>query len=290
MRPLFSLVNRHIRLYLADRSTVVFSLLGALIAVGLVLVFLRRSIVESMTAQYAGLISAQQAGQLLDAWLVASASVIAAATTGLGALGQFVQDRESSRWRDFLVAPLPRWVVTGGYLLAASTVSMGMTTLVYGLGTAYCLSQGVPLGAGQVAAGWGWLMLVCVSLTLLLGCAVAGLRTVASFTGLSVVVGALFGFLSETYVSADSLPVGLSHALHALPFAQASALVRRPFTAEVIAALPAELRDPTRGALSITLDVGSTTLTTPVMALIVAGLGLAGAVVAWLVMARAVRH
>ena len=87
MKALFTLVKRNIRLYVADRAQVFFSLLGALLAIILVLVFLKSTLVNSVTDAMGGAASRDDVSHLLDAWLIASAAVIASATTGLGALG-----------------------------------------------------------------------------------------------------------------------------------------------------------------------------------------------------------
>lgn len=288
MAGLSTLVRRNVRLYFADRAGVFFSLLGAMIAIFLVLLFLKSTIVDSMVERFAGLASEDQASDVLDAWLVASACVIASGTTGLGALGQYVRDRESGTWKDFLASPLPRWTITLGYLLSASVVSALMTTLVYAGGTGFCLSAGVPLAAQDVLVGWGWLMLSCLSFTAVFGFAVSWLRTSNAFSGLSIIAGTLFGFLAETYANAGALPKSVSDVLNSLPFAQASALVREPYTAEALAALPEPLRQPTSESLGILLSVGDTRITVPLIVAVLAGVAVVGYVASWLTMSRRV--
>ncbi|MDR0783353.1 MAG: hypothetical protein LBE83_06300 [Propionibacteriaceae bacterium] len=290
MTGLLTLAKRNIRLYFADRTAVFLSLLGALIAIFIILIFLKSSIVDGMTADFAGLVSKDQVSGLLDSWLIASAAVIAAATTGLGALRQYVSDRETARWRDFLITPLPRWVITGGYLLSAIAVSALMTTVVFGLGTIYCLATGVTLLAGDILVSWGWLMLCCVSFTALMGFVVSLLRTDAAFTGVSIVVGVMFGFLAETYATAGALPLGVARILNALPFAQASALVRTPYTAAVIAELPAEVRSVTCEQMGMTLYIDSTLVTTALIVAVLGAMIVVFAFAAWQVMARTVKR
>ena len=285
-----TMVARNIRLYFSDKASVFFSLLGALIAIFLILFFLKSTLVSSITSGFAGLVTDKQSERLLDCWLVASACVIASGTTGLGALGQFVSDRESHKWRDFLVAPVPRWWITGAYLLAAAIVSMIMTTIVYVVGTAYCFFQSVPLGATDLVIAWGWLMLSSVGFTCLMGFAVSFLRTMGAFSGLSIVVGVLFGFFSETYVTTDELPDSVATFLASLPFAQASALVREPYTSAMIASLPEVVRQPTTESMGITLTIGTYPVTAPLVAAVLIGMAVVFSVLAWQIMARSVQR
>ena len=285
---MFTLVKRNIRLYIADPAAVFFSLLGALMAVLLILLFLKSSIVNSLTAAYGGLVDATQAGQVIDAWLVASACVIASATTGLAALRQFVDDKQTSRWRDFLVTPLPSWAITGGYLLAAVLVSVIMTSIVYGLGTLYCLANQVPLAWGDVLIAWGWLVLCSLGFTGLMGFVASLLSTDAAFSGVSIIVGVLFGFVSETYVTHGILPTGVARVLGWLPFAQASALVRQPYVSQVVDTLPASVRQATVD--SMTLTPASLDMSTTAVAGVLVAMAIVFSVATWQLMARAVRR
>jgi len=290
MTALFTLVRRTMRLYFTDRAQVFFSLLGALLAIVLVLLFLKSTLVDGVTADLGGTVATAAVSHLLDVWLIASASVIASATTALGALGQFVDDRESARWRDFLVTPLARWTIVGGYLVAGALVSLAMTTVVYGLGTAYCLAQGAPLSVGGVLAGWGWLVLCSLGFTAFMGFVVALLHTRGAFTGVSIIVGVAFGFLSGTYVTTGSLPAGVANVLNCLPFAQASALVREPYTREVLAALPDAVRDVTAEQMGIKLPIGQWAVTAPLAAGVLAAMVVVFSLGAWAIMTRTVRR
>ncbi|MDR0489614.1 MAG: hypothetical protein LBG99_09570 [Propionibacteriaceae bacterium] len=283
---MFSLVKRNISLFFSDKVAVFFSLLGALIAVLLIMFFLKPSIVDSMVISFGGLATHQDAENLLDAWLIVSACVIASGTTGLAGLGYFVQDRERARWRDFLVSPLPRWALTGGYLLSATLISVIMTTLVYIAGTTYCWATGVPLSLGGVLESWGWLMVCSLAFTGLMGFLVSMLTTEQSFVGLTVVIGTTFGFLAQTYVTASLLPTGVRDLLSSLPFAQASALVRKPYTHDVIAGLPEIVHAPTMEAMGITLSIGTTQVSTPMILTILVVMTVVCTLACWQIMTR----
>jgi len=290
MRALLALVKRNMQLYFGDRAQVFFSLLGALLAIILVLLFLKSTLVDAITAALSGVAGRDDAAHLLDVWLIASAAVIASATTGLGALGQFVDDRETARWRDFLVTPLPRWTIVAGHLLTGVGVSLIMTTVVYGLGSAYCLAHGAPLTWRGVLVGWAWLVLCSFGFTALMGFIVSLLRTRASFLGVSVIVGTAFGFLSGTYVTTGTLPDGVARVLNCLPFAQASALVRAPYTGQVMTALPSQVRDVTAQQMGIKLWIGQTTVTAPMTAAVLVAMAVLFSLGAWAVMTHTVRH
>ena len=287
---MFTLVRRSIRLFFTDKVAMVLSLFGALIAIFLILIFLKSTIVDSMAADLAGIVTRDHIENLLDSWLIASACVIASATTGLGALGYYVEDRETARWRDFLVTPLPRWSITGGYLLGAAVISIIMTTVMFVLGTVFCLVSGVPLSVLGVLESWGWLMVCSLGFTSLMGFLVSLIKTNGAFTGLSIIIGVLFGFLAMTYVTASALPEGARSFFSSLPFAQASALVRKPYTAETLATFPNQVHQSIMESMGITLKVGTTEITSVIIVAVLVAMVAIFAILSWQTMTRAVRR
>ena len=288
MTTLTTLTRRNIRLYFSDKTQVFFSLLGALMAIILVLLFLKTMVVDQMTADLGGAATRTQMDHLLDVWLIASASTIASMTTALGAMYQFVEDRETARWRDFLVTPLSRWTIQAGYLLAAVVVSIIMTTAVYGLGTAYCLAQGAPLSWSGVLTGWTRLVLCSFGFTALMGFITAFLRTHAAFTGVSIIVGITSGFLNGTYVTAHGMPSGVADVIVRLPFAQTATFVRDPYTSQAIAALPEPVREGLSNSMWIHMAIGDTTVTAPMVAGVLVAMLVVFSLAAWVVMTRTV--
>ena len=265
---IITLTGRNVRLYFIDRTSVFFSLLGAVIAILVVILFMKNDIVNTMTTSSQGLVTRESASRLMDTWLVASACVIASATTGLGAMRQYASDRESQRWRDFLVSPISPWALTLGYIAAAFLVSAIMTTLIYALGVLYCLTGGCEVSTSHILQTWGWLMLCSGSFTALMGFLVSLLRTLAAFSAVSTVIGVVFGFFAETYVHVGALSSTVASVLGSLPFAQASALVRYSFTADEITNLDPRVHEATRADMGIELAVGGHDITRALIVLI----------------------
>jgi len=290
MKRLLTLTRRNVQLYFIDAANVFFSLLGAIIAVLIIVLFLKNTIVDSLVADYHGLVVRSTANNLLNVWLVASACVIASGTTGLGAMRQYVADRETNRWRDFLVTPVSRWVLTLGYLLAAVTVSIIMTTAIFAVGTIVCIASGATISVAHIFQTWGWLLLCSLSFTAFFGFLTSFLKTVGSFAALSTVIGVTFGFFAETYVQAGILTSNVTNVLNALPFAQASALVRGPYCADMIAALPQTVRSGTLTFMGNTLTIGDHTVQVFVMVTVLAGMAVVFSILAWRVIATVVRR
>lgn len=286
MRHLPALVKRNITLYFSDKVSVFFSLLGAIIVLLLVGIFLRGNLIDGIMAASPDYIDREGATALLATWLVPSACAIASFSTGLGGLSHFVSDRETKRWRDFVVTPLPRWVLTMGYIVAAIAISAMMTTAVYIIGVAWCLSSSVTLDLSAVAVTWGWLLLCCLGFTALAAAIVGFVMTSSSFASVSIVVGVVTGFINGTYVSAGVLSDSVNNVLNSLPFAQAASLVRGTFMADTLAPFPDAVSAGVREAMGVTLVVGGETVQQWVIVAVPVGMTLVCSVVSWRLMAQ----
>ncbi|MDR0436384.1 MAG: hypothetical protein LBH11_06465 [Propionibacteriaceae bacterium] len=284
MYRLWSFTKRNLGLFFSNKASVFFSLMGAFVALFIVIVLLRSSVVDGIMASTgtASGLSDATIGSILDTWLICSSAAIASFTTGFAAYEVFVADRQSERWRDFLVTPMPRTTLTGGYLLAAIIVSLVETSAVYGLGTIYCLANGATLTWAAFAKAYGLLVLCCLSFTALTGFIISFVSTQAAFTGLSVVFGTTTGFLNGTYVQPSLLSDGVNSVFNSLPFAQAAAVVRDAYVAPMLTDLPAEAVAGFRSSMGIDLFVGDKQLPQPLIFAVLIGLAVVCSLCSWM--------
>ena len=159
-------------------------------------------------------------------------------TTSLGALGVFVDDAASGRFRDFLVSPLRRWQLVLGYLLSTVVIALIMTTLVLVVSLAYLFFvDGVAIGIPEIARTLGWITLACIAFAALWALIASFLRSTGAFAALSTIVGTVIGFLAGAFIAVGLFPEGVRNVVNALPFAQSAMLLRREFTAETLSTL-----------------------------------------------------
>ena len=108
MRVITAITGRNLRLYVRDPLNVFFSLLGALIVLLLYVFFLGSLQESSISDAIPGADPALISG-FVDSWMFGGILALTTMTASLGALGVFVEDAESGRFRDFLVSPVRRW-------------------------------------------------------------------------------------------------------------------------------------------------------------------------------------
>ena len=153
------LMRRNLRLFFRDRLNVFFSLLGALIVFLLYTLFLANVQTTSIVAAFPQADDAD-VHAFVDSWMFGGIVAMTSITTSLGALGVFVDDGASGRFRDFLVSPIRRGQLVLGYLLATVIVALVMTVIVLAVSLGYLfVVDGVTIGALRIVRTLGWILL-----------------------------------------------------------------------------------------------------------------------------------
>lgn len=237
MRIITLLTGRNLRIFFRDRAAVFFSLLSALLLIGLYALFLGNLQVESLTEQLPQA-STESIRWFVATWVFAGITMITTLTTALASLGVFVDDRASGRFSDFVVSPIRRWQLILGYLLSSFTVSVVMTLFVLVVGQLYLLIQGDELMTGaQLAQVIGYIALSGAAFAALASFAATFLKSSGAFSALSTVVGTVIGFLAGAYIPVGALPAGVVNFMNSLPFGHSAMLIRRPYTSGALDSL-----------------------------------------------------
>lgn len=239
MNVVAGLVGRNLRLFFRDRLNVFFSLLSGLILFLLYTLFLAQLQVDGLSQTLPGATDGQIEA-FIDSWMLSGIVLLTTVTSGVGALSCLVEDRASGRFADFLVAPIRRTHLVLGYLLSAIVVSMIMSSVILVITVVYLgLVRGVWLSAGAIATSVAVMVLCCAAFTALAAFAASFLRSAGAYSAFATVLGTVLGFVAGAYIPVGSLPDGVASAINALPFAQGAMLLRRPFTADTLAAVTA---------------------------------------------------
>jgi multidrug/hemolysin transport system permease protein len=290
MGVVVDIMARNLRLFFRDRLNVFFSLLAAMIVFLLYTLFLGNLQTTSISAAFPQA-SEADVRAFVDSWMFAGIVALTAMTTSLGALGVFVDDAASGRFRDFLVSPLRRWQLVLGYLLSTVVIALIMTTLVLVVSLGYLFFvDGVAIGIPEIGRTLGWITLACVAFAALWALIASFLRSTGAFAALSTVVGTIIGFLAGAFIAVGLFPEGVLNVVNALPFAQSAMLLRREFTAETLSTLVGgrqEAIDALRTYYGVTAFIGDWEVSVPFVLAVLVILTIAfTALAAWRIRAR----
>ncbi|MGI1779715.1 LytTR family transcriptional regulator DNA-binding domain-containing protein [Streptococcus uberis] len=118
-------IERHLSLYFKQKASIFFSLLGALIAFFLYIIFLQKNLVLSWEKSFT------DPKPYLDFWIMGGVLAVTAITTSWAALSRIVSDKEQSVWDDLLLTDVSPLSLTIGYFLSGTLISLIMQGLVF---------------------------------------------------------------------------------------------------------------------------------------------------------------
>ena len=196
---MIALVIRNLKIFFRDRAAVFFSLLTVFIIIGLYALFLGDTVASGMEGE--GL------SALIGSWIVSGLLAVISMTSTLGALGAMVDDRAKKISKDFVVSPIGRGAISGGYILSAFAIGVIMSLVTLLLGEIYIYASGGELLTFvQLLKVLGGIVLAVFSSSAIVLLVVSFVKSQNAYTALSITVGTLIGFLTGVYI-----PMGVLH-------------------------------------------------------------------------------
>ncbi|MDR1807396.1 MAG: ABC transporter permease [Propionibacteriaceae bacterium] len=232
------LARRNLTIYLRDKTGVFLSFLAALILLALYILFLQKmnidGIQEALEKRELPYVQADVA-YYVNVWVFAGIVMVTTVTTGLGALVGYVDDRMTGRFTEFIVMPIRRWQIIGGYYLSCFVASFAMSSIVLFVGWGVVrVFEGRAPGIAAVGEAWGWVFLCAAGFSALNCFLITLTASTGSFVTLSTITGTMIGFLAAAYIPELMIPTGVRNVINVLPFAQAAGLLRRALASDAL--------------------------------------------------------
>ncbi len=251
---MINLAIRNFKLFFRNKSSVFFSLLGAIIIIALYVLFL-----GDMVSGNVGGIPIER--EVLDNWIMAGLLAVAAITTTMGAFSIIVEDRESGRLKDFFAAPLKKYTIVGGYLASAVFVGIIMTLIVFVLAEIYIVAYGGSvLSALALLKIFGLILLSVMSSGCMVFFVLTFIKNSNAFSTASTILGTLIGFLTGIYIPMGILPAPVQWIIKKFPVSHAGVLFRQIMMEEAInknfALAPAEAISGFKEHMGVIFDYG----------------------------------
>lgn len=219
---MLNLTMRNFKLFFRDRGSVFFSLLSAIIILALYIFVLG----DSMVSDLDGISGAKN---IMDNWIMAGLLAATSITAAMGAYGIMINDKERKTTKDFLSSPIKRYTVYGSYILNAILVSLIICVITFILAQIYIvgINHGEMLSLVDMFKVIGILALgvFCSSS---IACFLSSFaKTNSAFSGMSIVLGTVIGFITGIYIPVGALGEGMQLIVKAFPVSHAGALLRK---------------------------------------------------------------
>lgn len=224
-----ALFRRNLKLYFKDPMTFFVSLITPIILLVLFITFLRSSY-EQTVLDIVGDFAIEQ--KLLDGftggWLFSSVLATSCITVSFCS-GVMIVDKINNADTDFLVTPVPRYLLQLSYCLANLVSTLLVCFALLSIGLIYLAIVGFYLTLADVL-----LVIVDVLLTSAFASMLANLiwsftRSQGVNSGICTLVSALYGFICGAYMPIASMGEGVQNFTALLPGTYSTVLFRRYF-------------------------------------------------------------
>lgn len=218
---MMALCQRNLMLYFKNKTSIFFSLLGAMISFVLFVVFLKQNMVEQWHQM-------PDATKMMDLWLIGGTLSVTAITTTLSILARMVLDESRGVLKDFYLTNTSTFKIKLSYMLSAALIGFVMQLVMLALMLTYFAL------VDQLAVPWsksidlivvalaGSFLAVAVNMIF-----VQFIHRVETMSAFESIVGAASGFLVGTYIPMGALPQFAQTIIKLTPGAYISALYRQ---------------------------------------------------------------
>lgn len=276
MKTVLLLTRRNLRLFFRDKSAVFFSLLAVFIIIGLYALFLgdlQVSIIKDAVGDINGV------RFMVDSWIISGLIAINTVTVTLGAFGTMVKDENDNTMKDFLVSPINRSQIVGGYVLSSLVIGAILSFTALILGEIYIVSSGGELLSPLSLLKALGIILMCIfSSSGLVYFLVTFVKSESAFASLSTILGTLIGFVAGIYVPLGVMPPAIRTFVKFFPVTHGAALLRRVFTERPLSIVfenaPKKFEEGYRLQNGIDLTCGGEIIPSYVMIIILAASGI----------------
>ena len=270
MEELMVLTGRHLKVYLRDRSAVFFSLLSAMIIIGLMAFFLGDMNIDAILEVAGPFATAGDeletlANNLVLTWTFAGILSINAVSVSISVYSGMIRDRVSGKLNSIYTAPISRLKITLSYILAAWAAAVLICLLSLGVMELYGVMQGMELYSLKehiqiVAMIIGNSFVYAAMMYALAMIA----KTEGAWGGFGTVIGTLVGFLGGIYLPIGTLSDGIAAMMKCTPIIYGTAAFREVMTKGILeqtfAGVPEMITKEYQKAMGICLTVGDYTL------------------------------
>lgn len=222
-----SLVQRNNKVFFRDKTQVFFSLLSVFIVLGLYILFLQKTQIDSIEAVVP---LTTEIKVMVNEWMISGLLSIIAVTSTLGAFGTYVNDLESKKNVDFLTTAMSRTRIQLSYCISASMIGFILTFIAFLGGEIFIvLTGGTWLSFIDFIKVIGIIILSVILSSVINLSIILFIDSQSAYATASTIVGTLIGFLCGVYIPIGVLPDFVQKIIYFFPISHTTVLLRHVF-------------------------------------------------------------
>ncbi len=222
------LVYRNLALYFRDKVAVFFSLVGAMILIGVYILFLSENLNSSVISVVGDSLNKKDLAYLTNSFILAGMLSITTVTSSLGALGFLVNDKENKVIKDFKSSPLSFWTYPNAAVISGVVVGFIMSVVSFSVYSLFIyFNTGYFYSLLTIIKTIGLILISSTMSASLMGLIVSLLKTNSAFSSVSLLTGTLLGFVNGLYIPIGQMSNFMQSILKLLPFSHIATMFRR---------------------------------------------------------------
>jgi len=233
MKGFIGLTKRNLLIFFKDRQSVVFSLLTSIIVLGLYLLFLKGTFVDSMNEiigsypTMSELISESEIDMFVNLVLLTGILGSAMITVSYNCLTTLVKDRENRIDYDILATPVKRGQIIMSYFVSATLSSIILTGIILAVGLFVIQLQGdIYMGAAELVGAFGIVALGSVSATAFFMILILFFKSTGASGAFFGMLSAASGFVIGAFVPISQFSDGVQTVCNIFPASQVTSVLR----------------------------------------------------------------
>ena len=198
------MTKRNIKVYLKDKTAIIFSMMTQIIILGLYLLFLKQNYVDSMTSMLDGfniktednLINA-----LVNSWLVSGVIGTSVVTVAMNSLSVMISDKQNKIDYDYNASSVKGSTVVLSYFSGAVVNTIVISAILLTAGIAFsCISGSSLPEFTELLKLYGLVILGSVSAVLILMFVASFFKKNSTYAAFNTLISVAIGFVIGAYI------------------------------------------------------------------------------------------
>lgn len=224
------MTKRNIKVYLKDKTAIIFSMMTQIIILGLYLLFLKQNYVDSMTSMLDGfniktednLINA-----LVNSWLVSGVIGTSVVTVAMNSLSVMISDKQNKIDYDYNASSVKGSTVVLSYFSGAVINTIVISAILLTAGIAFsCISGSSFPEFTELLKLYGLVILGSVSAVLILMFVASFFKKNSTYAAFNTLISVAIGFVIGAYIPVSQFSDGVQTFVNLIPGSHIAAMIR----------------------------------------------------------------
>ena len=221
------MTKRNIKVYLKDKTAIIFSMMTQIIILGLYLLFLKQNYVDSMTSMLDGF-NIKAEDNLINA-LVSSSGVIGTSvvTVAMNSLSVMISDKQNKIDYDYNASSVKGSTVVLSYFSGAVVNTIVISAILLTAGIAFsCISGSSFPEFTELLKLYGLVILGSVSAVLILMFVASFFKKNSTYAAFNTLISVAIGFVIGAYIPVSQFSDGVQTFVNLIPGSHIASMIR----------------------------------------------------------------